>query len=405
MTQSATGPATQPASTAANHEPRVGDLTSSELDRAFEAVKATDVERALQRDHLDARDVIALLSPKAADYLEPLAQKSQWLTRQRFGRTMQLYAPLYLSNECVNRCTYCGFSQELGIARRTLSIESVVAEAEHLYAEGFRHLLLVSGEAPRIISLDYLEAVARALRPRFDSLSIEIGTFDLAGYQRLVAAGYDGLTLYQETYLDDVYRRVHLAGPKHHAGRRRQAVEFGGTAGFRSLGLGALLGLGPWRHEAYALSLHASHLTQRFWRSRIAISFPRIRENAGGRLGTHAVSDTDLVQMICAMRLLHPDAELVLSTREPAWLRDRLMDLGITRMSAGSRTNPGGYTEDTTAGEQFSIEDERPAAEIARLLEQRGFEAVWKDFDRGFLPATAFPLATAGHGEPRLSNA
>jgi 2-iminoacetate synthase len=376
-------------------------MTPSELDAAFAAVTARDVERALGREQLDARDVLALLSPEAANYLEPLAQRSRQLTLQRFGRTMQLYAPLYLSNECVNRCTYCGFSQELAIARRTLSIASVVAESEHLHAAGFRHLLLVSGEAPRIINLEYLEAVARELRPRFDSLSIEIGTFDLAGYERLARAGYDGLTLYQETYLDDVYRRVHLAGPKHHAGRRRQAIENAGAAGFRSLGVGALLGLGPWRHEAYALSLHASDLTQRFWKSRVAISFPRIRENAGGRLGTHAVSDRDLVQMMCVMRLAHPDAELVLSTREPAWLRDRLLELGITRMSAGSRTNPGGYTEDCSTGEQFSIEDERSAKEIAHMLEQRGFEPVWKDFDPAFVQAGEMP----GCAEARLTNA
>jgi 2-iminoacetate synthase len=302
---------------------------------------------------------------------------------------MQLYAPLYLSNECVNRCTYCGFSHELSIQRTTLSVEAVYAEAERLHADGFRHLLLVAGEAPRIVDVAYLEAVARALRPRFDSLSIEVGTFDLAGYRRLVAAGIDGLALYQETYLPEVYQRVHVAGPKRRFERRLEAIDDGGRAGFRALGIGALLGLGPWQLEAYHLAMHARELTRAHWRSRIAISFPRIRGNAGGRAAPCPVSDRNFVQMICAMRLALPDAELVLSTREPAHLRDPLVELGITRMSAGSRTNPGGYTQTEGSGEQFSIEDDRTASEIATMLCERGFDPVWKDFDRSFAPSTA----------------
>ena len=364
-------------------------MTEVTLLERMERVSARDVEQALRRDTLDDRDIEALLSPAAVPYLEDLAQRAQVLTRQRFGRTMQLYAPLYLSNECVNRCTYCGFSHELAIPRLTLDVEAARSEGEHLHALGFRHLLLVSGEAPRTINLEYMEAIVRALRPRFDSLSIEIGTFDLAGYQRLVAAGVDGLTLYQETYQIDTYRRVHLAGPKHNYERRLKAMQHGGQAGFRSLGIGALLGLAPWQLEAHAVLMHGRSLTREFWRSRIAVSFPRIRDNAGGQLAAFPVSDRDLVQMICVARLALPDAELVLSTREPAELRDHLMGLGITRMSAGSRTNPGGYAEDTCSGEQFAIEDPRSAKEVAQVLLQHGFEPVWKDFDRSFLEEVA----------------
>lgn len=360
-------------------------LAPDELQARLDAVTLRDVDRALDRDTLEEHDVLALLSSAAVERLEPMAQKAQWLTRQRFGRTMQLYAPLYLSNECVNRCTYCGFSQELSIARTTLTVTQVVTEANYLHAEGFRHILLVAGEAPRIVNLEYLEAVAEALRPKFDSLSIEVGTFSLDGYKRLVAAGIDGLALYQETYLPDVYRRVHLAGPKNRFDRRIRAMDNGGTAGFRSLGIGALLGLGPWQLEAFYLAMHGRELSRRHWRSKLSVSFPRIRNNAGGTLAPHSVTDRDLVQMICAMRLGFPDAELVLSTREPADLRDCLMGLGITRMSAGSRTNPGGYVEDHCTGEQFSIEDERSPSEVARALSERGLEPVWKDFDHHFM--------------------
>lgn len=365
------------------------DLDAAALAAAIGAATPADVERALRRDALDDRDVAALLSPAARDRLEDLARRSAALTRRRFGRVMQLYAPLYLSSECVNRCTYCGFSQELAIPRRTLGLDEVVAEAEAVRALGFRHLLLVAGEAPRAVTVPYLEQVAAVLARRFDSLSIETGQFPEDGYRRLVAAGIDGLTIYQETYVPEVYRRVHRKGPKTRYDRRLAHLEAGGRAGFRSLGIGALLGLAPWPVEAYCVALHGRALTSAFWRSRIAISFPRIRPAAGGFAPEHPVSDADLVQMICAMRLALPDAELVLSTREPAALRDHLVALGITRMSAGSRTNPGGYQADDPGAEQFAVHDDRSPAEVAQMLAARGLEPVWKDFDRAFAPAQA----------------
>lgn len=363
------------------------------------AATSADVERALDHPVLDARDVAALLSLAARPHLEAMAQRSARLTRQRFGRVMQLYAPLYVSNECVNRCAYCGFSQELAIERRTLDLDAVAAEAELLAAEGFRHVVLVAGEAPRTVDVDYLERVTARLAPRFDSIAIETGTFDDEGYARLVRAGVDGLVLYQEAYAPDVYRRLHLAGPKSHGGRRLEALERAGRAGFRSLGIGALLGLAPWREEAYALALHGRELGHRHWRSRVAVSFPRIRPSHGGFQAASPVTDADLVQMVCAMRLALPDADLVLSTREPADLRDRLVPLGITRMSAGSRTSPGGYGDESGAGAQFEIEDTRSAAEVARMLAAQGFDPVWKDFDR------AFVRTSENWGQPPLTPA
>jgi 2-iminoacetate synthase len=272
-------------------------------------------------------------------------------------------------------------------ARTTLSLSSVRSEAKHLGDEGFRHLLLVSGEAPHVVTVEYLESVARALRPQFDSLSLEVGTFDQVAYERLVRAGFDGLTIYQETYLGDVYRRVHPAGPKRDAERRRGAMEQGGRAGFRTLGIGALLGLAPFRLEAFHLVQHAQQLTRDYWRSKVAISFPRMRNHPGGWMASHPVTDRELVQMICAARLCLPDAELVLSTREPARMRDHLAGIGITRMSAGSRTNPGGYGAPVSSERQFAIEDTRSPKDVATMLASRGFEPVWKDFDRELLGA------------------
>jgi 2-iminoacetate synthase len=359
------------------------------LEASFDRTTDADVQRALRKETLDDGDILALLSPAARPHLEAMAQASARLTRRRFGRTMQLYAPLYVSNECVNRCAYCGFAHDLPVARRTLAPDEIVEEARWLHEEGFRHLLLVAGESPRLIDVAYLEDAARRVSHLFESISIEVAPFDEEGYRRLVHAGIDGMTLYQETYLPSLYRKVHLAGPKTDAARRFDAADRAGRAGFRSLGVGALLGLGPWRVEAFCVAQHARALTKRYWKSRIGVSFPRIRAAAGGFAPLEPVSDADLVQMICTMRLALPDAELVLSTREPASLRDHLALLGITRMSAGSKTSPGGYGQVEAGGDQFEVVDTRTASEVAAMIEGRGLEPVWKDFDRAFVAQTA----------------
>lgn len=366
---------------------RLAGIDVDRLRQQIEGASAADVERALGRDHLDDQDIAVLLSPAAGRHLGRMARLSAQLTRQRFGATIQLYAPLYVSNECINRCVYCGFSRSLAIGRRSLGLDEIVREGEIIRGHGFRHLLLVSGEDPRAVTVEHLCGIARALGRRFESISIETGSFDRDGYARLADAGIDGVTLYQETYLPEVYRAVHPVGPKRDFAARLLAVEAAGLAGFRSLGVGALLGLSPWRIEAALLALHARHLQRRFWQSRIAVSFPRIRAVTGGFAPGHPAGDAQLLQMICVMRLALPDAELVLSTREPAALRDALMGIGITRMSAGSRTNPGGYGEAATSGEQFAVEDGRTPAEVAAAIVRSGLEPVWKDFDRALVGA------------------
>ncbi len=352
------------------------------------ALRATprDVERAIASDGPVSDALLpALFSPAASRSLEALAQRSAALTERRFGRTIQLYAPMYLSNECVNKCTYCGFSFDNRIARRTLTLDEAIAEAGGLADQGFRHLLLVSGESNRHLPVSRVAEVARALAPRFASIAVEIQPLEEEGYRELEAAGVDGVVVYQETYDPEVYASVHTKGPKTRFSWRLDSVERAGTAGLRSLGIGALLGLGDWRIEAIATALHARHLAKSAWRSRVAISFPRIRAAAGGYVPAAPVDDRDFVQMLCAMRLAMPDAELVVSTREPVALRDQLIGLGVTRMSAGSRTNPGGYSEPEASEGQFDIVDERSPRAVAEVIAARGFEPVWKDFDRSFV--------------------
>jgi 2-iminoacetate synthase len=367
-------------------------LTTLDLVELRERIYATtgdDARRALAAERPGEGEVAALLSPAAEPLLEEMAQRSAAITERRFGKVINLYAPLYLSNECTNSCTYCGFSRTLDIERNTLTAGQVQAEARILHEEGFRHILLVAGEDPRAVTIDYLLDCVGGLRELFDSIAIEIQPLKLPQYRRLAEAGVDGLTLYQEVYDPSIYPRYHPAGPKRVFGARLAAIEAGGDAGFRSLGIGTLLGLADWRVEAALLAMHGRYLTRRFWKSRVAISFPRLQGFACREINPeHRVTPGHMVQMLCVMRLTLPDAELVLSTRESADFRDNMIGLGVTRFSAGSRTSPGGYSSPLDhEGEQFDVCDDRSAEVVAASIAARGFEPVWKDFDRRFIPA------------------
>ncbi|HVR35400.1 MAG TPA: 2-iminoacetate synthase ThiH, partial [Methylomirabilota bacterium] len=313
------------------------------VDRSL-AATGPEVERSLSKSTLTLADFANLISPAASEWLEVLCRRSQRTTRQRFGRVIRLFAPLYLSNECINNCKYCGFSRDNPILRVTLTEDEVVREARALSAQGFRNLLLVAGEHPKFVSGGYLESCVRALRGEVPGVSLEVGPMETAEYRPLVNAGAEGLVVYQETYDREVYGRMHTAGPKRDFDWRMETAERAYAAGFRRLGIGALFGLSDWRIEALSLAAHAEHLLRHCWKAQVTISLPRLRPCAGEFEPLTQLSDRELVQLVCAFRLFLPDVGLVLSTREPAPLRDGLMPLGITLVSAGSHTEPGGYT-------------------------------------------------------------
>src|SRR5204863_9355333 len=290
------------------------------------------------------RSFSALIAPKSNAELDRLAGRARTLTRQHFGRTMRLFAPLYLSNECINSCRYCGFSRENPIPRVTLSVDEVVKEARHLWAAGFRQLLLVAGEHPKFVGRDYLAECVRALRDDYSSISIEVAPMETEEYIPIVEAGAEGLVVYQETYNRAIYDQLHLAGPKKDFCWRLACPERGYEAGFRRLGIGALFGLAPWREDAIALAAHLEYLLKRCWKSSITVSIPRLRPAAGEFRPLFPMNDRDLVQLVAALRLTFPQVGIVLSTRENAELRDLLTTVGVTMMSAGSHTEPGGYT-------------------------------------------------------------
>jgi 2-iminoacetate synthase len=355
------------------------------VEREIKGQTARDVERALGQQPLNVDGFMSLLSPAAEGCLEEMAQRAHGLTEQRFGRVITLFAPLYLSNECTNCCVYCGFNARNPVERLTLTAAQARVEGEQIRRLGFQHLLLVSGEAPHVVTMPYLAAAVDSLRPLFPSLSIEIYPLETSAYEELIAHGVDGLIVYQETYNEDLYREVHPRGRKRDYGWRLETPERGGKAGFRRIGIGALLGLGNWRVEGFFLALHARHLLRHFWKSFITVSFPRLRPAAGAYEPPSPVSDVHLVQLMTALRLLLPDAGLILSTRESPHLRDHLIPLGVTSMSAGSRTEPGGYAHETHAEAQFAVADERSPEAVAEVIRRKGYEPVWKDWDAAFL--------------------
>lgn len=312
---------------------------------------------------------------------DSLLQQARSLTRRRFGRTVQLYTPLYLSNECTDSCAYCGFGFQNKLPRKTLTIEEAKAEADHLIGQGFRHLLLVSGNHPARVGPDYLEELIPALRPRFASLAIEVTPFEEETYRRLVHAGLDGVIIYQETYDRERYASVHLGGIKKSYEKRLAAPEEAARAGIRQLGMGILLGLSDWRRDATALVNHVQGLRKKYWQTEISISLPRLRPSASHFQPPSPVSDREFIQLIAALRLALPEIGITLSTRESPALRDFLIGLGVNRVSAGSRTEPGGYLHPEEGLKQFEIEDLRPAAEVAAMIARKGYEPVWKDWE------------------------
>ncbi|HLH54188.1 MAG TPA: 2-iminoacetate synthase ThiH [Verrucomicrobiae bacterium] len=371
------------------------------------------VQAALNKPQLNLYDFAALISPAGSNQLEELGQKARRLTQQRFGRVIRLFAPLYLSNECINNCKYCGFSRDNPIFRVTLSLDEVRQEARELVRQGFRNILLVSGEHPKFISNAYLENCVRAVHEFAPAISLEVGPMETSDYEPLVQAGAEGLVVYQETYDPEVYAEMHVSGPKRNFSWRLDTPERAYTAGFRRLGIGALYGLADWRYEALCLAAHTQYLLRTCWKAWLTVSLPRLRPCAGEFQPRTGMDDRAMTQLVCAFRLMFPDVGLVLSTRESPNLRDGLVPLGITLMSAGSHTEPGGYTgagsgalhhtergrivelgaSEWAANEgalratgQFNIADERSPAEVAQTLKRLGYEPVWKDWDAAITP-------------------
>ncbi|PMH38679.1 thiamine biosynthesis protein ThiH [Vibrio sp. 10N.286.49.B3] len=359
-------------------------LNWDDVKLSIYAKTAQDVERALAKNKCDIEDFKALISPAAEPYLEQMAQRSLALTRQRFGNTISFYIPLYLSNLCANACTYCGFSMEHRIKRKTLNEEEIAAEVSAIKKMKFDNVLLVTGEHETKVGMKYFRQIVPQIKKDFSYLAMEVQPLKQEDYAELKQLGLDAVMVYQETYHPSTYAEHHLRGNKMDFNFRLETPDRLAKAGIDKIGIGALIGLEEWRTDCFFAASHLTYLERTYWQTRYSISFPRLRPCEGSLQPKSVMSDKQLVQLICAYRILNPEVELSLSTRESEQFRDNVLALGITSVSAASKTQPGGYANDETELEQFAISDERSADEVAQAVKARGFEPVWKDWHQAY---------------------
>ncbi|EKA7375158.1 2-iminoacetate synthase ThiH [Vibrio parahaemolyticus] len=368
---------------------RFQQLDWDDISMSIYAKTAQDVERALAKPKRDLEDFKALISPAAEPYLEQMAKLSYSLTRKRFGNTMSLYIPLYLSNLCANACTYCGFSMENRIKRRTLNRDEVEAEIDAIKRMKFDSVLLVTGEHETKVGMKYFREMVPIIKQRFNYLAMEVQPLDQDEYTELKTLGLDAVMVYQETYHPKTYAQHHLRGNKMDFRYRLETPDRLAKAGIDKIGIGALIGLEEWRADCFFAAAHLDYLERTYWQSRYSISFPRLRPCAGnvpasGLQPKSVMTDKQLVQLICAYRLFNPEVELSLSTRESPQFRDNVLPLGITSMSAASKTQPGGYATEEVELEQFEISDERSAASVEDMIRAKGFDPVWRDWHSAY---------------------
>lgn len=340
-----------------------------------------DVEGALRKPKRDLEDFKALISPAAAPYLEQMAALSQQLTQERFGKTIQMYIPMYLSNECQNICTYCGFSLDVKIDRKTLTDEEILAEVKIIKSMGYDHILIVTGEANKTVGVEYFLNAIELIKPYFSNIAMEVQPLDQEDYEKLIAAGLNTVLVYQETYHKDDYKIHHPKGKKSNFDYRVDTHDRLGKAGIHKMGLGVLFGLEDWRTDTFYCASHLDYLERTYWKTKYSISFPRLRPCAGGINLKSVMTDRELVQLICAYRIFNQEVELSMSTRESESFRNNIIKLGVTSISADSKTDPGGYANPEVNLEQFEIDDKRSTDSFIEVIKKQGYEPVFKDWD------------------------
>jgi 2-iminoacetate synthase len=356
-------------------------LNWDEVKASIYSKTTRDVENALSKEKRNLEDFKALISPAAEPFLEQMAQLSHQLTQKRFGKTIQMYIPMYLSNECQNICTYCGFSMDVKIPRITLSNDDILKEVEVVKALGYDHVLLVTGEANKTVGKDYLKNAIQLLKPHFSHISIEVQPLKQDEYEELIEAGLNTVLVYQETYHKENYKIHHPKGKKSNFDYRLETHDRLGKAGIHKMGVGVLFGLEDWRTDTFFCASHLDYLEKKYWKTKYSLSFPRLRPCAGGVELKSVMTDKELVQLICAYRILNEEVELSMSTRESESFRNNIIKLGITSISADSKTDPGGYANPDANLEQFEIDDTRPTGDFIQIIKDQGYEPVFKDWD------------------------
>lgn len=350
------------------------------IDAVIENTTSDQIVRIIGKDRLTVMDFLALLSPAAEEHLELMAQKAHQMTVQQFGRVILLYTPMYLSDYCTNHCTYCGFNITNVFTRKQLTLEEVEREAEKIAATGLKHILILTGDAPKIAGVSYMSECVQILKKYFTSIAIEVYALETEEYGALIQAGVESMTIYQETYNAPIYDSLHLSGPKKNYRYRLDAPERACQAGIRSVNVGALLGLDQWRKDGFFVGLHANYLQNKYSDVEVSLSMPRIRPTMGNCETGLTVNDKNMVQMMTAFRLFMPRAGMTLSTRENADFRNHAIKLGVTKMSAGVNTAVGGHTESQENSGQFAISDERSVPQMCEAILKLGYQPVFKDW-------------------------
>lgn len=362
------------------------DETSAQIMNAT----AQDVERVLavagkNERQLTPEEFMVLISPTAAQYVEDMAILSRRFTQEKFGKTISMYIPMYVSNACANACVYCGFNHANKMERKILNMQEIDAECRAIKQLGpFENLLLVSGEFPSLCGTDYFVDVLRTCRPHFHNLTIEVQPMRTAQYKRLVEEGLNGVVCFQETYHRARYKEYHPRGMKSIFEWRLNGFDRMGRAGVHKIGLGVLIGLEDWRTDLTMLARHLRYLQKNYWRTRYSVNFPRMCPSESGFQPRVVMTDKELAQLTFAFRIFDHEIDISYSTREKRSFRDNMMSLGVTSLSAGSKTEPGGYVSSPEALEQFTITDGRTPAEVSESVCKHGYEPVWKDWDAVF---------------------
>lgn len=361
-------------------------LSWNEITEKIHSKTATDVRRALRKEHCSVEDFMALISPAAAPYLEEMAVLSQKYTQERFGRTMSLFIPLYLTNSCANSCVYCGFHISNPMPRTILTFEEMENEYKAIKQLGpFENILLVTGENPAKAGVPYLAKALDIAKKYFSNLKIEVMPLKSEEYRELTTHGLNGVICFQETYNKERYNIYHPRGMKANFEWRVNAPDRMGEAGVHSIGMGVLIGLEDWRTDVTFMAHHLRYLQRKYWKTKYSVNFPRMRPAENGGFQPNVImDDKELAQLTFAMRIFDHDVDISYSTRETPYIRDNMATLGVTTMSAESKTEPGGYYTYPQALEQFSVSDSRTAVEVCRRLKELGLEPVWKDWDSSF---------------------
>ena len=368
----------------------IGNFDWNETIRIVENATEADVRRVLAKARrnvkpLTPEEFAILISPAADPFLEEMAQLSRHFTLERFGKTISMYIPMYVSNACTNKCVYCGFNHDNPFTRTTLTPDQVENECKAIKKLGpFENLLVVSGEYPSLCGVEYLEKVLHRCRPYFHNLTIEVQPMKAADYYRLTESGLNGVVCFQETYHREAYKKYHPRGMKSHFDWRLNGFDRMGEAGVHKIGMGVLLGLEDWRADTIMMARHLRYLQKRYWRSRFSVNFPRMRPSESGYQPKVIINDRELARLTFAFRIFDHDIDISFSTREAPYYRDHIMRLGVTSMSAGSQTEPGGYATSPEVLEQFEVSDDRSPMSVAEAIRTNGYEPVWKDWDAIF---------------------